>query len=403
MALFVPNSSVTSSYVDIISGVLDQTLGNTTTTLTDRDLSISGSLQIQILAGAVSQATLDATGAKITSLSGALIASGDLLWNRSSSISGGLQARIDGIVAGVSQATLNATGALITSLSGWSASAGNLTQTGAALITLINALPTAGQLSTTGSVLWDRDVSISGVLDSRLFNTGAAAITYSNTTFGTITNLGSTGQQAWTTADANARNLSGVLSQTGTTLRQRDLDISGVLQTQIGGLSRISSLQNLTGTVTIIGTGGINISTQGQNIVIGPPFIRIPLSVGPITATNATLAPQFFAGSSAYVTQISLNGYTGVRFVLNKGAAAGATAYGMFLRYLGNYSITATDYLAITNPEMKVQSNFQNVMITSGFLPIVVGAMSGVCIALISSGNDGVLDPIWGNIYADFM
>jgi hypothetical protein len=91
-----------------------------------------------------------------------------------------------------------------------------------------NATNLSGSLVSTSGALVARDASISGGLEARIAATGAAAVAYANAIsgavagstsgFATLSQLASTGQQAWSAADNNARNLSGNLTQTGVAL-----------------------------------------------------------------------------------------------------------------------------------------------------------------------------------------
>ncbi len=164
--------------------------------------------------------------------------------------------------------------------------------------------------------------------------------------------------------------VTGQAAQNYNSLYQQDIDISGSLATRMSVNTRVT---------------------------------HVPFVTAPTIWTNETLAPGFFAGSNAYCTYMDLSVYTGVRFVVNKGAATGAGNSAIFLRYLDNFSATPANYRAITNPEMRLPTSVANVMITSGFVPIIAAAKSGVYLAVITSGGDGALDPAFGHIAAQFM
>jgi hypothetical protein len=421
VALGAKIDSLSGFTVTVVSGGLETRIVQTGNAAVQHANGIGSSLSGNLTTTGVT------LGAKVDSLSGFV-----------GNVSGGLEARITQ-TGNSAVAHSNGIGVTLS---------GNLSTTGATLgATIISSGNSAvahangigaiisGNLTLTGQTLQGRITSLSGFvgnvsggLETRIFQTGAAAVTASTTYTNSLGSI-----------------ISGNLAATGATLWQRDLDISGAIIAQmaaggsvvkvsgsaaiatadftgIGGVKvfssggqvfisgseggvggGVTSLNSLAGTVDLVGTGGMKIATAGQQIIIGPPPFRVPLSVNAVTATNATLAPQFFANSSAYATYVDLAGYTGVRFVLNKAATAGAANYGMFLRYLGNFTTTAASYLPITSPEMRVAGNLQNTMIVSGFLPIVAAARSGIYLALISSGNDGALDPVWGNISADFL
>ena len=129
-------------------------------------------------------------------LSGNLFSTGQTLFNRDTSISGGLESRI--------------------------------ALTGAASIIYTNiyansiGVTLSGNITTTGSILNNLIIGLSG---------------QSNINYATIANLALTGSQAWNTANNNALNLSGNLTSTGATLISRDLAISGVLDGKINLVS----------------------------------------------------------------------------------------------------------------------------------------------------------------------
>ena len=181
-----------------------------------------------------------------------------------------------------------------------------------------------------------------------------------------------------------------------------------VIGTQTSGkLVKIHVGGTTSGQVEMVMTSsGIDMPNGGAYMIGGRSLfqpLRVPFVTTAVTATNATLAPQFFANSFGYVARVDLRDYTGVQFVVNKVTTAGAANSAIFLRYLGHASTTASQYLAITSPEMRIPTNNQNTITVSGFQPIVNGAKSGVYLALITSGGDGVLDPVFGNTSAFFM
>mgnify|MGYP001570766547 CR=1 FL=1 len=163
-------------------------------------------------------------------------------------------------------------------------------------------------------------------------------------------------------------------SATGNALVQRDLSISGALQAQIGAPAS------------------------------PPRAMVVPFVTNPVTATNMAAALGFFAGSAGYVTFADLTQYTGVRFVVNKTATAGAAASRLFLRYRSTFNATASNWTTdLSNPNMMVAVNNQNAMTVSGYQPIAAGALGPVYIALMGTGGDGALDPAFGHIEAHFL
>lgn len=126
------------------------------------------------------------------------------------------------------------------------------------------------------------------------------------------------------------------------------------------------------------------------------------LTIGTVTWTNMPTAESFFNSSSAYITKLNLTSYTGVQLMVNKAGTVGLAGSYLTLQYLGNFSTTAANYLKLDNDETRLRVDVQNVFIDSGFHPIINAAKSGVYVALLGSGGNGVLDPIFDNIYAIF-
>lgn len=165
---------------------------------------------------------------------------------------------------------------------------------------------------------------------------------------------------------------------------------------------------SLTGNArAIISTTGINLIGSGDYQINGRSIVQpmmLTFTAGAVTATNMPAALSFFANSSAYITFADLSRFTGMALYINKAGTAGAAASQLFVRYRDAFNATATNWTQdITSPVMQFPVNTTNTMITSGFRPLVAGARSGVFIALMGTGGDGVLDPAFGLITAQFM
>lgn len=295
--------------------------------LITRENNISGGLQTQVFAtGAAGAAYGNATFSTITNLT----TTGGTLVSLINGLSG--QSALDyatkAALASTGQQAWTAANANGTNLSGnlaltgqqvWGAAqnnalnlSGNLTQTGvnlgatianvsggldarvfatgAAAVTYGNAtFATISNLFTTGANLGTTIANVSGGLQARIFATGAAAVTYGNNTFATLANLtltgqtdrnnalnlsgsiASTGQQAWLATNGGDLNLSGNMSATGNALYQRDLSISGALQALIVGGG--GTAVQVTGSSNLVsvglsGVGGVNITLAGSHALI---------------------------------------------------------------------------------------------------------------------------------------
>lgn len=233
-----PQQYISSGGVNQISGILNQDIQNTGSILWDRDLSISGALQNLIVDASADvnsingqSGILQITGdgniivssggpglIKISGDTGSynlfatkidLTQTGSVLWNRDTSISGGLEARI----------TL----------------AQNNAQSFAAGI----GINLSGNLLQTGTDLWNRDLLISGALQTLISNGDVSTLATANLY-----------------SDGVGVNLSGNLTQTGITLWNRDASISGGLQTRI----------NLKADQTSLNTTNTNLYNTGSTL-----------------------------------------------------------------------------------------------------------------------------------------
>lgn len=118
--------------------------------------------------------------------------------------------------------------------------------------------------------------------------------------------------------------------------------------------------------------------------------------------TNMPTAVTFFSGSHRYATKVDLSDYTQCRLIVNKQSTAGAAAAVVRLRYITAFSTTVGSWLTIGASEVQVAVNVQNTVLDSGWINLVAGAQADVFITLDGSGGDGVLDPAFGNISAQF-
>ncbi len=209
--------------------------------------------------------------------------------------------------------------------------------------------PTTGSASTL-------DLSATGLaLTSKLTEqSGYAALTYAS-----VLNLGATGSAFALAHDT----LSGFAT-----------GISGVLRSQINALS------------------GTPVQPYSITYTAGAGF----------TATTMGNAINFPSASAGYVAYADLSRFTGVCLSAVKLATAGTTTGALFLGFLGNFSTTAANYSLLTSPPQMLAINVTNTLINSGYAPITAAARSGVYIALMTSGGNATLSPVFGMITASF-
>lgn len=121
------------------------------------------------------------------------------------------------------------------------------------------------------------------------------------------------------------------------------------------------------------------------------------------TWTNMPLAATLFAGSHRHVVKADLSDFTQVRLVVNKQATAGAANAVLELRYATSFATTPAGYSSIGEQVVQVAVNVANTVLDSGWVNLEAGAKGDVFLAVVGSGGDGVLDPTFGNISAQFQ
>lgn len=383
--------------------------------------------------GGVTPSQLEATGQQAwtaadnnaSNLSGDLSATGNALWQRDLAISGALQAQIG---AGPAP-TFEATGAYIfrTAITqgqsvqfipfpvSLGAAPRVFASVGNDQYNTVLPFQVSGVVSTGYWLLFANDVPNTGYYVETLSTTAQTGFAISIINQTTIisglggTNVSTTGSSTLSSTDITGAGtvtvslvgtttiISGTAGAGGGAGSSSDQQVLVNANNQVSGSS--SLIWNNTGNYLDLPNGGAY--KIGGRDLFQP--LRVPFVNSAVTATNSTLAPQFFANSFGYVTYQDLSSYTGIRFIVNKVTTAGATNSAIFIRYLGHESTTPAQYLPITSPEMRVPTNNTNRITISGFNPIVDGAKSGVYLALITSGGDGALDPIFGNTSVMFM
>jgi len=179
---------------------------------------------------------------------------------------------------------------------------GNGLVTATGNILYINGLPfaTAANLQLTGQVLYNDLVGLSGQF---------------NTNFATVTNLASTGQQAWNSANNNGINLSGNLTQTGLSLLTINNNISGVIDGRLFNTGSIlyNDIISLSGLIGSASTPNAVFTTGIQNIN-GYKTFNSGFSLMQSGVTGLIFNPT----NNIFATYIDTLGTTGVDFNLGK-------------------------------------------------------------------------------------
>jgi len=282
-------SGISIEALNATGGLLSSEIEQTGRTLYNDIVGLSGLIN----AGGVTQSQLDATGAKITSLSGYVDNNFYLRTNPSGYITGfdsGNYATNTNL-ASTGQQTWNAGQNNSINLSG------NLALTGSAAIlaaiTYSNGIGTnlSGNLVSTGQTLILRNSNTSGELSDRLTASGYRNWIYAS---GVSGNVESTGQQLWNITIGNAINLSGNLNSTGQQL------LNSINNNGINLSGNLSS----TGSKNWIYTTGLsgNLGLTGQTLGIAIQNNSINLS-GNLASTGSAA----IAASVAYTNTVGTN------------------------------------------------------------------------------------------------
>ena len=163
------------------------------------------------------------------------------------------------------------------------------------------------------------------------------------------------------------------------------------------GAQGIQGIQGIQGPAGADGAAG----AQGPAGVGGACLPLVADGAG-LTLTNMALALAFLAGSHRYAGKIDLTSCTQCRLIVNKQGTAGAASAKIILRYISAFSTTAANWLDIGASEVSVAINVQNTVLASAWIDLAALAKADVFIAPLCSGGDGALDPVVGNIVAQF-
>lgn len=151
---------------------------------------------------------------------------------------------------------------------------------------------------------------------------------------------------------------------------------------------------------------GTNLSMSGTTLnATGGVSQLIVCMVADSTLTawsNMPAAVTFFANSHKFTNKLDLTNYTQCRLVVHKATTAGAASSIVRLRYRTAFDTTVGNWLQIGTSSVEVAVNTTNAMLVTSWIDLAAGAKADVFITLDGSGGDGVLDPAFGNIYAQF-
>jgi hypothetical protein len=130
----------------------------------------------------------------------------------------------------------------------------------------------------------------------------------------------------------------------------------------------------------------------------------IPLRSEGNVFTNLPASVGFWAGSTGhqFAVKVDLTNYTQVRFIVNKQGTAGSAGSKAVLRYHTSFSTTASTYSDIGTSAVEVAVTGTNTVLDSGWIDLASGAKADVFIIPLGYGGDGVTDPAFGAISAQF-
>lgn len=123
------------------------------------------------------------------------------------------------------------------------------------------------------------------------------------------------------------------------------------------------------------------------------------------TFTNLPASVGFWAGSSGhqFVLKVDLTNKTQVKFLVNKQSVAGAAGSKVVLRYNSSLSTTASAYSDIGTSAVEVAVDTGTVQVLdTGWINLAAGAKAVVYVAPMGYGGDGVTDPSFGIVAAQF-
>lgn len=120
------------------------------------------------------------------------------------------------------------------------------------------------------------------------------------------------------------------------------------------------------------------------------------------TWTNMPTAATFWMGSHRHVSKVDLTGYAQCRMIINKQGTSGAANSKLILRYRTAFSTTVGDYSDIGTSEVSAAVNTTNTVLATNWIDLAAGAKADVYIAVVGSGGDGAIDPVFGSISAQF-
>lgn len=157
--------------------------------------------------------------------------------------------------------------------------------------------------------------------------------------------------------------------------------------------------------ITTATTRTLTVPNASGTIALTSRPMRVTL-YGGITAagqwTNQPAAEAFIFGHTRHVTKVDLTGYTQARLVITLHTTAANAGAKCYLKYYTSYSETVGDYLDIGTSSVEVAIDSTDTCVASSWVNLAAGAIADIFVAVTGDGGDGVIDPTFGLVAADF-
>ncbi len=168
------------------------------------------------------------------------------------------------------------------------------------------------------------------------------------------------------------------------------------------GLPTVSTLT--TAQAAILATGNWTaaqiLRSQGNTKRV--PFLFGGSVAAGIVWTNMPAALTLFNGNAGAIQKVDLTNFTQVRLMVNKLGVAGAAGAKIRLLYKTTYDQTVANHLTIGSSEVQCAVDTTNAYVDSGYINLVAGAKAEVFVSLAGITGDGAIDPVFGDIVAEF-
>jgi hypothetical protein len=147
---------------------------------------------------------------------------------------------------------------------------------------------------------------------------------------------------------------------------------------------------------------------NADHVLFGVGGLRLTFAIPVLAAlvwSNMPAALSFLFSTATVGKEIQkadLTNFTQCRLLVNKQGTSGAAAAKLILRYRTAFNQVVANYSDIGVSEVSVAVNVNNTYLATAWIDLAAGAKADVFVAVLGSGGDGVLDPAFGAIIAEF-